>query len=202
MGGWIAWVDAIFYSYQWGPQDLKEWNGSYKGGPQDLKIWNWQKKKSRMAIKQNHKDIFIKTDNNCKDYIVVDNLSFYKMWLVTYSIFQLQYHGSIPWVNEYHGWILQYHGQMPFTIPWVNSMGEWIPWVDFTIPRADAIYNTMGKFHGSMNNMGGWVPWVDAIFHSDHSSLLKKQWSPLRKVPSCKAFVEYEELLKIRVLCG
>ena len=61
---------------------------------------------------------------SCKGYIVVDHLSFYKMRIVTYSIFQLQYHGSIPWV-------------------------------DFTIPWADAIYNTMGKFHGSMNNMGG-----------------------------------------------
>jgi len=115
---------------------------------------------------------------NCKDYIVADNLSFYKMWLVTYSSFQLQYHGSIPWVNEYHGWILQYHEWMPFTIPWVNSMGWWVPWVDFTIPWADAIYNTMGKFHGLMNNMGGWVPWVDAIFHSDqyvHLIILEQQ---------------------------
>jgi len=25
----------------------------------------------------------------------------------------------------------------------------------FTIPQADAIYDTMGKFHGSMNNMDG-----------------------------------------------
>ena len=50
-------------------------------------------------------------------------------------------------------------------------MGEWIPWVDFTILRADAIYNTIGKFHGSTNNMGGWVPWFDAIFHLDQADL-------------------------------
>ena len=65
------------------------------------------------------KIFFIKTENSCKIYIVADKLSFYKMRLVTYSIFQLQYHGSIPWVNEYHGqipWVNEYHG-------WVNTMG-------------------------------------------------------------------------------
>jgi len=37
----------------------------------------------------------------------------------------LQYHGKIPWANEYHGW-------MPLTIPWVdkhhgcmNTMSVW-----------------------------------------------------------------------------
>jgi len=34
-----------------------------------------------------------------------------------------QYHGKIPWVNEYHG-------QMPLAIPWVNSMRGLITWVD------------------------------------------------------------------------
>jgi len=98
---------------------------------------------------------------NRKGYTVADNLSFYKMWLVTYSIFQLQYHGSIPWVNEYHGWILQYHRRMPFTIPWVNSMGRWIIWVD-------EYHGWILQYHGRMsftipwvNSMGWWIIWVD-----------------------------------------
>ena len=98
--------------------------------PQDLKTWIAISKIWECPINKTAKKICIKTDNNCKGYIVEDNLSFYKMWLVTYSNFHLQYHKSIPWVNEYHGWSLQYHGQMPFTIPWVNSMGWWIIWVD------------------------------------------------------------------------
>jgi len=89
------------------------------------------------------------------------------MRLVTYSIFQLQYHGSIPWVNEYHGWMSQYHG----SIPWVNKYQGWMSQyhgcMSLTIPWVDATYNIMGKFHGWMNNMGGWIPWVDAISHSD-----------------------------------
>ena len=91
--------------------------------PQDLKIWNSRRKRGDCLINKTTNNFFIKTENNCKSYIVTDKLSFYKMWLVTYSIFQLQYHRSIPWVNEYHGW-------MSLTIPWVNSMGGWITWVD------------------------------------------------------------------------
>lgn len=45
------------------------------------------------TVNKNTKKIFIKIENNYKSYIVVDNLSFYKMQLVTYILFQSQYHG-------------------------------------------------------------------------------------------------------------
>ena len=72
----------------------------------------------------------------------MDNISFYKMWLVTYSLCF-----SYNTIGKFHGW--------------VDTMCDWIPWVDIN-------YNTMGKYHGWMNTMVGchlqyygWIPWVD-----------------------------------------
>ena len=119
----------------------------FGGDPHDLKDWNSRRKRGECLINKTTKNFLIKIDNNCKDYIVVDLMFFYKMWFVSYNIFQLHYHGSIPWVNEYHGWISQYHGK----IPWVN---ECHGWMSLTIPWVDATFNTMGKFYGWMNTMG------------------------------------------------
>lgn len=69
----------------------------------------------------------------CKSYIVVDNMSFYKIPIVTYSLFLV----ITPYVNSMGGyipWVIEYHGLM-------NTMG-------------DAIYNTMGIFHEWINIMG------------------------------------------------
>ena len=59
-----------------GPQDLKYWNGSCGGGPQDLKNCNARKKITEHTVNKTTKKLFIKTYNNYKGYIVVDNLSF------------------------------------------------------------------------------------------------------------------------------
>ena len=57
-----------------------------KGGPQDLKNWN-ANKMIEHTVSKTTKKFFIKTKNNCKSYIVVDNLSFYKMQIFTYNSF-------------------------------------------------------------------------------------------------------------------
>jgi len=49
------------------------------GGLKDLKDCNAKKKRREHTINKSTKIFFIKTDNNCKGYIVVENLSFYKM---------------------------------------------------------------------------------------------------------------------------
>ena len=48
------------------------------GGPQDLKI-EMPKKKGENTVNKTTKKLFIKMDNSYRSYIVVDNLSFYKM---------------------------------------------------------------------------------------------------------------------------
>jgi len=55
--------------------------------PKIYKIEIAKRKRGECPINKTTKKLFIKTYNNCKDYIVVDNLCFYKMQLVTYSIF-------------------------------------------------------------------------------------------------------------------
>ena len=101
--------------------------------------------------------------------------------------------------GQFHGWMHNTTGQFHV---WMDTMSV----CHNTMGKYHGLMNTMGgchlQFHGWMNNMGGWIPWVDTISYSDHSSLLKKQWSPLHEVPAYEAFVEYEEPLKRRVLCG
>ena len=58
-----------------------------------------QKKRGEHTVNKTTMKRFVKTENNCKIYIVVVNLSFYKMWLVTYSIFLV----TKPHVNSMGG---------------------------------------------------------------------------------------------------
>ena len=120
-----------------GPQDLKHWNGSSGGRPPRSEKLLEEKGENAPKIKP-QRIFLLKWRIIVRATLWWKKLSFYKMWLVTYSIFQLQYHGSIPWVDV--------------TIPRVNSMGEWIPWVDVTTPWE--------------NTMGEWIPWVDVTYNT------------------------------------
>ena len=65
---------------------------------------------------------------------MIENLSFYKVRLVIYSLFLRHntiggYHGKIPWVDTTYNTMGKSH-------VWMNTMGGYIPWVT---------YNTMGK---------------------------------------------------------
>jgi len=156
---------------------------------QDLKNCNARKKMREHTITKPQRNLFLKQIITVRTTLWWTICPFTKCDLLLIVIFGYNTMGKIHgWMNTMGGCdntMAKYHG-------WMNTIGgfhlQYHGWMSLIIPW--------------VNSMGGWISWIDVIFSSDHSSLLKKQCFPLREVPSCEAFVEYEEPLKRRVLCG
>ena len=91
---------------------------------------------------------------------------FTKCDLLLIVFFHLQYDGSIPWVNEYHGWMSQYHG----SIPWVNEYHGWMSQYHGSIPWVNEYHGWMSQYHGQIawvNEYHGWmsltIPWSNSM---------------------------------------